>query len=185
MDRKIIFNQINQISNENKAKFSLEICNKIIELECYKRAKSIFIYKALDNEVCLDKLIDDSLDKGKIVAVPITRQEIHLIKIDKTTQFEKKLFDVREPTFGEEINDVDLAIVPMVAFDKNCNRVGHGKGYYDRFLAKHKCIKIGVAFEMQQIINCEVKSTDVAMDMIITEKSKFMNKLSKDNCNKF
>ena len=183
MDRKIIYNKLANLNNSDKKNFSNFIVDKLnnkkkeninninidkkIKTSQYKNAESIFIYKALDNEVNLDKLIDISLEYGKTVAVPITNENMEMVKIDKNTEFELKKFNVREPKSGEIIQDVDLAIIPIVAFDKNCNRTGHGKGYYDKFLAKHNCLKMGVAFSIQEINNCIVKITDIPMDMII------------------
>jgi hypothetical protein len=72
---------------------------------------------------------------------------------------------------GEEYTDkIDVFIVPMCAFDKKLMRAGFGKGYYDKFLADKKGLKIGVAFSCQEVEQIFKKSTDVCMDMIITEK---------------
>ena len=65
---------------------------------------------------------------------------------------------------------IDLIIVPGVAFDLKGNRMGHGKGYYDRFLNLVKSTSIGLAFEFQIIENIPVESHDKPIDMIITEK---------------
>jgi 5-formyltetrahydrofolate cyclo-ligase len=64
---------------------------------------------------------------------------------------------------------VDLFIVPCVAFDRNCNRNGHGKGYYDRLLKNITVAKIGVAHENQLIAELTPTSYDVPMTMVITE----------------
>ena len=67
--------------------------------------------------------------------------------------------------------DVQVVIIPMLAFDRGGNRLGYGAGYYDRFLCRHPHpIKIGIAFSCQQAESIPADKSDVKMDYIITEK---------------
>ena len=68
----------------------------------------------------------------------------------------------------------DVVIVPLVAFDGECNRLGHGGGWYDRFLATQpKAIKIGLAFDVQQADSLPIEPHDVVLDYIVTETRTF------------
>lgn len=68
------------------------------------------------------------------------------------------------------INEIELIIVPAVAFDRHGNRVGRGKGYYDRLLSDSKATKIGVGYDFQLIEEgIDTDPHDVQMDMVITE----------------
>ena len=67
-------------------------------------------------------------------------------------------------------NKIDLIIVPGIGFDKRGNRLGHGKGYYDKLLRKLKTIKIGLAFELQIVDQIPTDENDVPVDLIITEE---------------
>ena len=69
--------------------------------------------------------------------------------------------------------------MPLVAFD-GLKRVGHGKGYYDKFLADHPCKKMGLAFDCQSVEGLECESFDVPLDVLITEK-RIMSRTVKDN----
>lgn len=157
----------------NKIEASQLILGRLANLDVYKKAEIVFCYKSVDNEVNTEIIISDLLSSKKTVCVPRTTQEMHFIKIDKDTVYSKGAFGIKEPSFGEEITNCDLMIVPMVAFDKNCNRMGHGKGYYDRYLFNKNCFKIGIAFEEQEG-KFEVYPHDIAMDMVITEKNIFL-----------
>jgi 5-formyltetrahydrofolate cyclo-ligase len=71
-----------------------------------------------------------------------------------------------------ELDTIDLAVIPGVAFDKDCNRMGYGAAYYDRFLPQLRsgCLKVGVAFDLQLKDRVPVDEFDFRLDMIITEK---------------
>lgn len=170
--RQIIFAKIKEIVDKDTS--SKAIFEKLTCLNEYKKAKTIFIYMALGSEVDTSLIIENALKEKKIVGVPIVKDKLLFIKIDKNTKYEKSTLGVREPTEGEEIKKCDLIIVPMVAFDKKCNRMGHGKGYYDKFLADKSCYKIGIAFAQQEYVFA-VHSHDIAMDMVITEKDIIIN----------
>ncbi len=68
----------------------------------------------------------------------------------------------------EEVDKIDLIIVPGIAFDKSLNRLGRGKAYYDKLLKDSKAIKIGVCFDFQLLESVPVDKYDVKMDLIIT-----------------
>lgn len=77
-----------------------------------------------------------------------------------------------DPAYTEKTDphDLDVIIVPVIAFDDKCNRLGHGKAYYDRFLKDLKALKIGVAFEIQKTDHISCDPHDIRMDMIISDK---------------
>ena len=72
---------------------------------------------------------------------------------------------------------MDLIIVPGVAFDRENNRLGYGKGYYDRFLTSKDILKIGLAFSEQIVDFLECDNYDIPMDIIISDKKTFYKKL--------
>ncbi len=83
---------------------------------------------------------------------------------------------IPEPT-SNNLKYPDILLVPLVAFDKNLNRIGYGGGFYDRYIKRLKLIKdiitIGIAFSFQKINKIYVDRNDIKMDFIITEKNKF------------
>lgn len=88
-------------------------------------------------------------------------------------------FNIEEPT-GDDITDIDdieLIVIPAVAYDRNGNRVGRGKGYYDRLLAGSRAVKIGVGYDFQ-LIDDEIETVghDVKVDIIITENNNIVIK---------
>lgn len=157
---------------EDKQSASEEIFNKVINLDQYKKADSIFIYLSTDREVNTDKIIKDAFQNGKRVFVPVTKDIIYLTEITESTIYINGKFGIREPAVFKKADiEPDIAIIPLVGFDKDRNRIGQGKGYYDRYLKEYSGIKIALAFSVQQTIKVITEKCDIKMDMIITEEN--------------
>jgi 5-formyltetrahydrofolate cyclo-ligase len=155
---------------------SSKIINNLINLDLFKRSKNICIYVSKDQEVKTHDLIKAILiEDFKNVLVPFV-SENNEIKLSKIKLFSDLLigkFNILEPR--EKITyqkNVDLIIIPGVAFDEKGNRLGRGRGYYDQFLSENKIvskIKIALAFEEQVIDKIPSELHDIKMDFIITE----------------
>ena len=151
----------------NKKKKSTIIVDKIINLDFYKKAKVIAIYNNMTNEVDLSYL----KDIDKIVLLPkVVEDKMIFIKIDNNTKYKNSSFGVSEPIGEEYLGNIDLIIVPGVGFDKELNRLGYGKGYYDKYLSGKNIYKIGVCFKEQIVDSLPVDKYDIKMDLVITEK---------------
>ncbi|MEZ0536143.1 5-formyltetrahydrofolate cyclo-ligase [Caldicellulosiruptoraceae bacterium PP1] len=157
------------------------LCDKIIfqRLLIYlknKQINNIFIYLNLVNEVDTKHIINYFLIQKINVYVPkiIDNKEMVAIKIDKDTEYKKNSLKINEPLEGIQISPekLDLCIIPIVGFDENCNRLGFGRGYYDRFLKRTpmSCLRIGLAYEVQKCKAIPIEKHDITLDCIITEK---------------
>ena len=175
MDKRILRKSLIDIRKNilDKDLKSTIIVHKIINMEVYTRSKIIALYKSLKDEVNLEYLINYSLNSGKIVLLPrVMKNNLIFIKIDFNTEYDKSNFGVVEPCY--DINnvyngDIDLIIVPGVGFDKDNNRIGYGKGYYDRFLLDKDIYKIGVCFKDQLMDHIPSDINDVKMNNVITD----------------
>lgn len=161
---------------ENKKDKSDEIFNKIIETKSFKEAKIIAMYKSLNSEVDTAELIKYSINIGKIVVLPkVEENELRFYKINSIDEkLFKSKFGLEEP-LGEKENLVDnkiidLVIVPGICFDTEKNRLGFGKGYYDRFLKEKDFKSIGICFDEQIIERVPTNGNDMKVKEIITEK---------------
>lgn len=161
---------------ENKLEKSIKIKNKIINSEMYINSKVIALYKNLPSEVSTIELIEYSIRIGKMVVLPRVKEDnLEFYKIDNMKdKFIKSKFGVEEPVLNYSNlvhkEQIDLIIVPGVCFDKNKNRMGFGKGFYDRFLANSNLKSIGICFEEQIINDLVVSDNDVKMQYIITDQ---------------
>lgn len=154
------------------------IFNKIINLEIFNKSKVIAIYNSMNNEVDTKKIIEYSKKIKKEVLLPkIINNKMFFIKIDNNTKYIKSNFGVEEPINNNIYNNkIDLIIVPIVAFDSKCNRIGYGKGYYDKYLNDNNTYTIGIAFENQKYIDIPKEKHDVKLNEIITDKKVYYKK---------
>ena len=162
---------------ENNSKL---IMDKIVGLKAYKQSKVIFVYMDFKNEVMTSDLIKHMLAEKKRVVIPYTDiVNTLVIPSEITEEADLKLspFGYYEPKkiMPVDVEEIDLVLVPGVVFDKNLNRIGFGKGYYDRILKNLKpgAKKIGLAHDFQVLDEIPAEDHDIKMDMIITESSSY------------
>ncbi|EHO84007.1 hypothetical protein HMPREF0380_01294 [Eubacterium infirmum F0142] len=167
----------NSLSKDYIEVASIAICKKLISSDEFQNSKKIFVYKAVAGEVRLDYLINKATALGKEIYYPLCKGEGEMLalKPEADTVWLRGSFGISEPSeagSGEaKPSELDLIICPLVAFDKNGNRIGMGGGYYDRFLAKAKSADvIGVAFDCQKVKRILAQTHDVPLTKVITEK---------------
>lgn len=174
MNKQILRNKYKEIRKNIKNKEALDdrIFNKIIELKEYKESKLILIYVSLNDEVDTLKLIEHSLKIGKEVAVPKCEGDnIVFYNINKLSDLEEGSFRILEPRTNELISSFSdsICIIPGIAFDKENNRIGYGRGFYDRFLEKYDSTKIGLAYSECICGKIDADTNDIKMDIVITD----------------
>lgn len=174
--RKELIELRKKLSKSDVLAKSRIIKNKLFELPEFKKASTILFYVSYGNEVFTHSMIKESMKIGKTVIVPKSDTEnrrLILSKLANWNDLEKGSYDILEPKKINEISidDIDLVIVPGVGFDKEGNRIGHGKGYYDNLIGSSKNIlPIGLAFEFQIVEEIPTSSYDFPVNKIITEK---------------
>lgn len=177
--RREVLRKRNSLRREEIEERSKIIFENIYNLEEFENAKTVMTYINFGSEVSTKSFIEKCIRLRKRVVVPITNFEeknIDLVYFENFDELSPNMFGILEPPFDNkrEANqeDLDLIIVPGIAYDEKCNRVGFGKGYYDKFLSslKKKILKIAPAFELQIVKAIPTDSSDVKMDKIITEE---------------
>lgn len=137
----------------------------------FRDAKNIFIYNSMADEVSTSAFIEKWKSEKQFYLPVVTANGMVFRLLNSETQFEKSAIGVNEPLGADftDYNKVDLIVVPGVAFDRKCNRLGRGKGYYDNFLPKLKALKVGVCFDFQLFDQIPADDKDIKMDMIVSE----------------
>lgn len=145
----------------------------IIDILCshplYKDAKCILMYYSLDDEVCTHELINEAC-KDKMVLLPtVVGETLELHTFDSTSDTHEGAFNIieSEGLLFTAFEEIDLAIIPGMAFDEAGNRLGRGKGYYDRLLPKLKCPIIGLCFPFQKLNHIPTESYDIPVNQVI------------------
>jgi 5-formyltetrahydrofolate cyclo-ligase len=141
----------------------------------WKPASTILFFAPLPGEVDVWPLLAEALAAGTIAALPRFEAGRQRYAAGRVRNLQSGIvtgqFGIREPASGAaEIlpRDLDLLLVPALAFDLDGRRLGHGKGFYDRLLSAVRGIKCGVAFDEQMVKAVPAGTFDVRMDFIVT-----------------
>ncbi len=154
---------------------SHSILERLSALPEFLDASQILSYVSKDNEVVTSPLIRDLLEADRSVLVPISQDDGTLVwsSLKSLDDLGSGAFGVPEPLPNQrrivEPAPDALVIVPCVAFTPAGGRLGHGKGYFDRFLAQHSGTSVGLAFESQKIERLPIEEHDIALDIVLTE----------------
>ena len=173
MDKKELRKQIKALKKQHTAE-QLETQSKAIMAKVeshpdFAKANIVMLYYSLPDEVQTADFIAKWRNRKQIILPTVVGDDIIPVKLDADTTFAKGDFDIQEPQSVEYTGGYDLIIVPGVAFDKDGNRLGRGRGYYDRFLCKHGNVKkIGICFDFQLVDEIPTEPTDIRMDEIIS-----------------
>lgn len=159
------------------------IAERFASLPEYKTAKTILLYYPFRSEPDIRIIIDRALCDGKKIVLP--KVEGNMLKLfyvnDIAGQLKIGAFGIMEPDEdkckGAAVNDIELALVPGVCFDRFLNRLGYGGGFYDRLLPclPESAKKISVCFQEQMVDKIPSGKYDIAVDMVLTEKKTYKN----------
>ena len=148
----------------------------ISEIKSKLKISSIGIYYPIKSEISPLKLIEICKTLSIKISLPVIDQnayELIFSIYDDKKNLRKNKFGIIEPIKVNNINP-DIIFVPMVGFDRDLNRLGYGKGYYDRTISKlrksKKIFVIGVAYDNQMVQNIPTENHDEKMDIILTDK---------------
>lgn len=164
-----------QLSEEEIQEKSAEISAVLFSLDYFKNARTVMVYLSAFREVDTAEIVEKLSNSGKKIVVPVCNTDTFTITPSYVSGFcdmHKGAYGIWEPDEIKEaqVGDIDLIIVPGIAFDVKGNRCGFGKGYYDRLLGESRAVKIGLCYDFQVVDELETDEFDVAMDMIITER---------------
>ena len=156
---------------------SISIANRCLELPIWNK-QIMHIFLSIENQKEVDTSFLRTLLKGKDkeIVIPKIIDSVrlqHFLLTDHTL-FERNSLGIPEPVSGIEIKPsiIDVVFIPLLSFDSKGNRVGYGKGYYDRFMlnCKEECLKIGLSFFEEEQCVFGVEETDIPLDFCVTPK---------------
>jgi len=172
--RSKILKRLKIQKEEDRNRKSKLIKDKLLRTKVFKKAKIIMFYIAFGGEVNTEEMIREAKKIGKVICVPICRKDKETMQpniFEDHGKLKKGPYGVLEPVTQALIKpkDLDLVIVPGLAFDKQGNRLGRGKGCYDRFLNQlpKNVASIGLAFDFQILPQIPTTSYDVSVKKII------------------
>ena len=159
-----------------KARWILDtqrIAAAVINHPWFVTESDLYIYVDYNNEVGTRTIMEEAYRRGMNVWVPrVTGDTMLFCRIQGKDDLEPGAYGILEPT-GKEIGDgkQGLMIMPGVAFDEKCHRIGYGKGFYDRYLESHKNLRrMAVGFEFQVFGEVPYEEYDICPEILITEQ---------------
>ncbi len=153
-------------------KMGSKIKTNLFKLDGFGAAKVVLAYLPIKAEVDTSEIIEASLGLGKKIALPsVRRGSIIPVEFEGFSDLTKGGCGTLEPANRREIpkNKIDVALVPGIAFDERCNRIGYGKGFYDKFLRGCTAVRVGLAYDFQVRPAIPADKNDIKMDKIVTE----------------
>lgn len=166
---------------------SLNLRDQLTKDERFKRCRNVACYFANDGEIDPQPIIERAWSLRKKVYLPILsplKNRLYFVPYEKHSKLKNNRFNIPEPvcqpSHWKTAYQLDLLLLPLVAFDTQGNRIGMGGGFYDRTLAYlqlrqfwKKPILIGLAHEIQKVNNLDSQSWDIPLNYIITEKKRY------------
>lgn len=181
--RKEYLEKRNSLPKEFVDKYSKVICKKLLDyidkINIDKENITICMYMAKGNEVNLEyainKIFTDKKYSNISLAFPkVFEKEMSFYIAKSFDDFEMGSFNILEPNLTCELlkenNQIKIAFIPAIAFNKEGARLGYGAGYYDKFFSKFKALYlVGIGFSFQIDVDFYADGHDIKMDYIITE----------------
>jgi 5-formyltetrahydrofolate cyclo-ligase len=158
---------------------SAKAASLLLATSVFRQATRLAAYAASNNELDPHPIIKEAWNAGKSVYLPIIREDntLSFAPYHIHSSLQKNRYCIPEPVCATEellaAAHLDLILVPLVAFDTGCRRIGMGAGYYDRTLAgmrSGKPVKAGLAYDFQRVDHIRSQPWDIPMDMIVTEQ---------------
>lgn len=173
--RKIALAARRAMRPEERAAASAAICRRLAALPALREAGTVLSYMALEDEADLSALHDEMRGRGVRLVFPVSLPH-GVMEAREPGGWTRGPYDIREPDRADSVfvspEEIDLVLAPCVAFDEQRRRLGHGAGYYDRYLPRCRGAAVVVAaFESQKLPAVVCGAHDLPADTVVTELS--------------
>ncbi len=151
---------------------SAQACARLEALPEFTRARCVLLFLPMRGEIDTEPLVARALAAKRVLLPYVEGETLRAARIAGIGDTVIGPYGTREPARKEPVatDEIDLVVVPGLAFDRARNRLGHGKGHYDRFLPRLRATRIGLAFADQIVDRIAHEAHDVPMDLVVTEE---------------
>ncbi|MCF6247340.1 MAG: 5-formyltetrahydrofolate cyclo-ligase [Desulfobacula sp.] len=176
----VVAERLDKYTEEELAEKFNRIEHKLFEFANFMEAQLAFLYTPMATEIPTEGIIKKALQIEKGVALPVFTDAKNAINLYKISNFKKDLVkgdnDILEPNVEKckkiNLTEVDIAIIPGLAFDDKGGRIGFGNNYYTKLITKlpETCRKVSLAYEDQVVDQIQMESRKFTVDIIITDQ---------------
>jgi 5-formyltetrahydrofolate cyclo-ligase len=172
--RETLLRQRRRLPADQCMSLSLEIQSYLMALDLFREADTLALYSPVQNEVYTEALFAEARQQKKRIVYPrVCGDDLEFVEVVSRSDLVHGYFGVLEPGEGPrvDVGEIDLLVVPGVAFDRVGHRLGYGKGFYDRALraAPQSCRLAGLCFDFQWMTALPYDAHDVRMHAVVTE----------------
>ena len=160
------------LSDMEKRSAAREVFDRLEQTAAFLLADRILMYHSLPDELYTHEFLSKWAARKHFFLPRVNGVDLEILPYEES-RLELGSFHIEEPTGNNTVDpsEIELVVVPAVAYDRKGNRLGRGKGFYDRLLKSTKATKIGVGYEFQLYDELPTEPHDVGMDMVITQKT--------------
>lgn len=158
------------LSEAERVSAAEEVFARLEQTAAFLMAENVLMYHSLPDELSTHAFLRKWGRRKKFYLPRVNGVNLDILPYDES-RLELGSFHIEEPTGTNTVDadEIELIVVPAVAYDRRGNRLGRGKGFYDRLLASARATKIGVGYEFQLIDEIPVEEHDIPMDYVITQ----------------
>ncbi len=160
------------LTDSERAAAAARVFERVRSMAAFMMARNVLMYHSLPDELSTREFIDSFAgDPGKQFFLPrVNGLDLEILPYERT-RMHLGAFRIEEPDGDDtvDISQIDLVIVPAVAYDRHGNRVGRGKGYYDRLLAKSSAVTVGVCYDFQLFDEIDCEEHDVPVHFVVAD----------------
>ncbi len=170
-----------QLSTDIQENYARQISQQLFQQHYFHQAHHIALYLPFAGEVSTTHILEQAFFLDKSCYLPVlAEQQLQFVRIDKNSLLTKNRYGILEPSLDSDkmidLKILDLVLMPLVAFDSQCHRLGMGGGYYDKtfhFRIGLLPRLVGLAYDFQCVTDLPYSNLDVSLDEIITEKKHY------------
>lgn len=176
MEKSNIRRKINamrrMLSEAERVSAAEEVFERLEKTAAFLMAENVLMYHSLPDELSTHAFLKKWGGKKHFYLPRVNGVNLDILPYDES-RLELGSFHIEEPKGADTVDpsEIEVIVVPAVAYDRRGNRLGRGKGFYDRLLAEAKATKIGVGYEFQLMDELPAEEHDVPMDIIITQNT--------------
>lgn len=165
-DLKVLMTEVDRLRAADS------VFDRLEQTAAFMLAENILMYHSLPDELETVRFLRKWNGKKRFFLPRVAGVNLELLPYDESNLSEG-YSHIQEPTGSDlfPVDEIEMIVVPGIAFDRKGRRLGRGKGFYDRLLAETKATKIGIGYEFQLVDEVPAESHDVSMDIVITEKA--------------
>lgn len=169
--RRQVRGRKSMLDDDERIAAARRVFDTVRNMAAYTVAHNVLLYHSLPDELSTREFISRCAGEKNFFLPRVNGLDLEILPYERS-RMHLGAFHIEEPDGDDtvDIDSIDLVIVPAVAYDHRGNRIGRGKGYYDRLLSRSRAITIGVCYDFQLFDEFETESHDIPVDFVVTDK---------------